>query len=82
MALIYFLIAYNATQGRLESCEEYLQADIAMSDFAALEAEHHERENIQVVLLTADSIDTLKATHPHFFAGSDAADVLTVLSEA
>lgn len=80
MALIYFLIAYNATQGRLDSYEEYVHADSAMKDFATLEAEHQGSKDIQVVLLTADSLDTLKSTHPHYFAKSDAADVLTVLS--
>lgn len=82
MALIYFLIAYNASLDRLVSCEEYLYADSAMRDFAALEGEHRADSDIQVVLLTADSLETLRSTHPHYFADSNASDALTALSRA
>lgn len=82
MALIDFLVTYNAAVGRLDSYEEYLHADAAMRDFASLESEHRDEKDLQVVLLTADSLETLKSTHPHFFADPDAADVLTVLAEA
>lgn len=82
MALIYFLIAYNASLGRLESCEEYMHADSAMKDFAALEGEHRGSSDMQIVLLTADSLETLRSTHPHYFADSDATDTLTALASA
>lgn len=82
MSLIHFLITYDAAKGRLESYEEYVHADTAMRDFAALEAEHRDAQDLQVVLLTADSLETLKSTHPHYFAETDAADMLTVLARA
>lgn len=67
---------------RLTSCDEYLHADDAMRDLASQEAEHPAEEDLQVVSLTADSLETLKSTHRHYFADSDAANVLTVVAEA
>lgn len=82
MALVYFLIAYNTATEHRQSMEEYLHADVAMRDFAALEAEYRDSEDVQVLLLTADSLETLKSTHPHYFADSNAEDALEVLSKA
>ncbi|MBI4898727.1 MAG: hypothetical protein HY827_10235 [Actinobacteria bacterium] len=82
MALVYFLIAYNTTTERRQSMEEYLHADAAMRDFAAMESEYRDSEDIQVLLLTADSLDTLKSTHPHYFADSNSEGAFEVLSRS
>ena len=80
MALIYFLLVYDATAGSLRGCEEYLHAETAMKDFAAMEKEHRDDEDMQVLLLTSDSLETLKATHGHYFADSKSDDALSVLA--
>lgn len=80
MALIHFLLVYDAAAGTLKTCEEYLHAETAMKDFATLEAEHQNHEDVQVILLTSDSLETLKATHGHFFADSHSDDALAVLA--
>lgn len=80
MALLYFLLVFDAKRGSLQACEEYVHSDIAMREFAAVEAEHQEDESLQVVLLTADSLETLKATHGHYFNDANSEDALAVLS--
>lgn len=82
MALIYFLLVYDARNGTLRACEEYLHADRAMTDFARLEADNQADEDVQVVLLSSESLDTLKATHGHYFTDSDSESSLMVLSGA
>jgi len=82
MALIYFLLVYDAAAGSLRGCEEYLHAETAMKDFATLEAEHQNDDDVQVLLLTSDSIDTLRATHGHYFADSQSDDALAVLASS
>jgi hypothetical protein len=46
---------------RLNSCDEYLHADAAMRDLASPEAEHPAEEDLQVVLLTADSLEFFRS---------------------
>lgn len=71
MALIYFLLVYDAQRGRMLGYEEYVHADQAMRDFARLETDHRDSDGVQVLLLTADSRETLEATHGHYFQDVD-----------
>lgn len=80
MALIFFLLVYDAAAGSLRGFEEYLHAETAMKDFATLEDEHRSDEDVQVVLLTSDSLETLKTTHGHYFADSKSDDALAALA--
>jgi hypothetical protein len=53
----------------LISQEQYHDVSEAMSAFAQAEWEH--RDPFQVLLFSADSIETVQSTHPHYFRAGD-----------
>ena len=67
--LWYFLLVYDAREGELISQEQFLDVSEAMGAFA--EAEWNHRDPYQVLLFSADSIETVRATHPHYFRTRD-----------
>lgn len=66
----YFLLTFNTKTGVLVSEQRIDDATEAMAAFAAAEREHALLEaDIRVVMFSADSIETVRGTHPHYFAG-------------
>lgn len=43
-----------------------------MAAYAAREEQHREDPSVEVVLVAADSLDTIRTTHSHYFADGDA----------
>jgi len=67
MALQHFLLVYDLNQQRLLESDAYDDADVAAAAYAKMEAKYRGREDLEVVLVGADSIDTIKQTHSHYF---------------
>jgi hypothetical protein len=68
----YFLVVFDAKRGVLVSQEQIFEPRAAMDAFAEAERSHKDERDLQVVMFTADSIETVHATHPHYFRGPTA----------
>ena len=67
MAFQHFLLVYDLTQHRLVRQETFDDGDAAGAAYAELEAEYRDRRDLEIVLVGADSIETIKRTHAHYF---------------
>jgi hypothetical protein len=67
MALQYFLLVYDLAAQRLIKQQEFSDGDEASVAYAALECEFKGREDLEIVLVGADSIETIMRTHAHYF---------------
>ena len=71
MALNHFLILYNLREGKLVRLDAFgNNARKATDAYAALEQEYRDRpdhEDYEIVLVGADSLDTLRVTHSRYF---------------
>ena len=70
-ALIHFLIVFDRATSRLVSNASYGEEADAMAEFSKTEHANYGNDDIEVVLLSADSIETLEKTHGHYFSGKD-----------
>lgn len=64
----HFLLVYDRRAGRLVEQREFADASEAAEAYASLEVVHRGVPNMEVVLLGADSLETLKQTHGHYFS--------------
>lgn len=63
----YFLLIYNLATREIE-IEEWHDDDIgAAARYSEREREFQHDDDIEVVLVGADSLDTIKVTHSHYF---------------
>ena len=63
----YFLLIYNQRSGDLE-VEEFAQAaDAALDRRFELERENRDRPEVEVVVLSAQSLEALERTHARYF---------------
>lgn len=67
MALQHFLLVYDLGVQRLISQREFADGNEAATAYAALEREYQGRKDLEIVLVGADSIETIKRTHAHYF---------------
>lgn len=71
MALKHFLIIYNLRESRRVSLDEFGDdADRATHAYAAAEELYRQRgdqNDFEIVLVGADSLDTIKVTHSRYF---------------
>jgi|GEM_PF-5726861 len=69
--LRHFLVVYRVAEGDAEVTEyandEY---EVALDAYRASEEAHRDNSAVEVVLLSADSIESLMATHGRFFEQS------------
>lgn len=70
MAVIHFLLVYDLKQQRLVDTQEYRDAREASVAYAALEAAHRGDNDVEIVLVGADSIETVMRTHGQYFSGT------------
>lgn len=73
MPLIHFLIVFDHGQQRLISADEFSDATEAANAYAELERLHRGNENLEIVLVGADSLDTIRQTHGNYFDGEEPA---------
>lgn len=69
--LIHFLLVFNRVTGELVSIDQFEEQDQATSALSLLERSHEDEDQIEVVLISADSVNTLKKTHGHYFSGRE-----------
>jgi hypothetical protein len=63
----YFLLVYNLATREVE-IEEWHGDDVgAAARYSERERELQNNDDIEVVLVGADSLDTIKVTHSHYF---------------
>lgn len=82
MSLLHFLLIYDHRQQRLIDARELgAGAEEAARVYADYERELGARAGIEIVLVGADSLDTIRTTHAHYFNES-AGDPFTELVTA
>lgn len=70
MSLQHFLLIYDQRRGRLlEQLDLGEDSEVAAAEHSRYEAEYRGREGIEIVLVGADSIETIRETHAHYFDG-------------
>lgn len=68
MPLIRFLLVYDLDQQALVGDpREYADPAEAAAAYAELEQEHRSDKNLEIVLIGADSLETIKSTHGNYF---------------
>lgn len=70
---LQFLLVYDLTLQRLVSQRRFDDGAEAAAAYAAAEAENRGRTDREIVLVGADSIETIRRTHAHYFAPTSAA---------
>jgi hypothetical protein len=64
----HFLVIYDISAGEASVDGRFsTDYDAALEAYAAAEATYRGRDDVEVVLLSADSIDTIKKTHSSYF---------------
>lgn len=69
MPLIHFLLVYDLANQRLLERRPFTNPEEAAAAYAELEREHHGDKNLEIVLVGADSIETVMTTHRNYFDG-------------
>jgi hypothetical protein len=67
MALIHFLLVYDLNAQRLIEQLEFRDGDEAAQAYARMEAKHRGNDDVEIVLVGADSIETIQLTHGQYF---------------
>lgn len=65
----HFLLVYDAAKGQLREVRAFSRADRAVAAYRAAEQTFAAADGMQVVLIAADSLDTVKRTHSNFWRG-------------
>ncbi|MFZ5853962.1 MAG: hypothetical protein ACOYXS_05565 [Chloroflexota bacterium] len=71
MADIHFLLVYDLSRQVLVSQREFHDPAEAAAAYAELEAAHRADRDYEIVLVGADSIETIMQTHGHYFSRSE-----------
>lgn len=72
MALHQFLLIYNAsTQKLIDAKDLGSDTERAVSEYADCERRYRGNDDIEVLLIGSDSIETIKKTHGHYFGEID-----------
>ncbi len=73
MADVHMLLVYSLQAQELIEVHEFSDADEAMARYALAEREHLEDPSVEIVLVAADSPETIRQTHASYFRGEVAA---------
>jgi hypothetical protein len=69
--LHHFLLIYDLNAGCLvEQLDMGEDGEAAAAEYSRSEAEYRDREGFEIVLVGADSIETIRQTHAHYFNGT------------
>jgi hypothetical protein len=63
----HFLVVYDIAAGRADVRSYDTDYDAAQVAYAELEQQVREEEHVDVVLLSADSLETVRRTHSSYF---------------
>ena len=75
-SLVHFLLVYSFDEQRLIHQEEFTDTELAVVAYEDTEAQYRNRADVdrfEVVLVGADSIQTVMRTHGHYFKDADEA---------
>jgi len=67
MSVIHFLLVYDLRARKLISSLRFRSADEAAAAYGEAEREHVGNSDIEIVLVGADSLETIRKTHGHYF---------------
>jgi vacuolar-type H+-ATPase subunit F/Vma7 len=67
MAFHHFLLVYDLVGQQLMRQLEFQDGDDAAAAYRELEREYQGRSDLEIVLVGADSIETIRRTHAHYF---------------
>jgi hypothetical protein len=65
----HFLVAYDPATGKTRVRSFGTDYDAAQAAYAEAERANADDERLDVVLLSADSLETIKQTHSSYFSG-------------
>lgn len=68
--MIHYLLIFDHKTGQLVTEEPFSDAEQAVAAYQDAEAKHFTNRAMEIVLVGADSIDTIRKTHGHYFDGS------------
>ncbi len=68
MPLIHFLLVYDRDLQRLVFEQPYADPAEALKAYEAMEEQHRDNRNMEIVLVGADSIETVMLTHGNYWA--------------
>lgn len=63
----HFLLVYDLKKGRLLTQKEFADPVEAAAAYSQAELEHRGEDDLEIVLVGADSIETIMRTHGHYF---------------
>ncbi len=63
----HFLVTYDVSAGKA-AVTEFEDYDTALTAYQNIEKENLGRDDLDIVLLGADSLETIKKTHSSYFA--------------
>ena len=66
----HFLVIYDVRAGSAK-VREFEDYDAAVAAYEKIEKEHLGRDDLDIVLLGADSLDTIKRTHSSYFTTTE-----------
>lgn len=66
----YYLLIYEAAAADLQVEEYGSDGPAAAAEYTKREHLYWDRPDVEVVLVGADSLETIKKTHAHYFAAS------------
>lgn len=70
MPLIHFLLVYDLDrQSLVGDPRQFSDPSEAAFAYAELEEEHRQDSNLEIVLIGADSLETIRSTHGNYFDG-------------
>jgi hypothetical protein len=67
LSVLHFLLVYDLRRRELRSAREFRSADEAARAYGEAEREYISDENVEIVLVGADSLGTIRQTHGHYF---------------
>lgn len=67
MALVHFLLVYDLVKQRLVDQRRFEDGAEAAAAYAELESQHRGEHDLEIVLVGADSLETIMETHGHYF---------------
>lgn len=76
----HFLLVYRLDTRELKVEEFGEDQQAAVAAYAVREEQFRGKDTVEVVMVAADSLDTVRTTHSHYFAGGDDASLLDGVS--
>lgn len=80
--MVHFLLVFDHAKGVLIHQEQFADATKAAEAYSDAEEDHRGEPDLEIVLVGADSIDTIRLTHGHYFASSPLASRYLLMERA